>query len=275
MMITSNRQAGSFCKSQNFKVPALPYKILCSFSGMLIVHDRLIDWATVYKTVRPMLSTSVCPVCLCVLSVLSVTLVYCGQTVGLIKMKFGIQVGFSHTVFDRDRAPAPSKGHSPQFSAYVRCGQMAVWIQMPLGMEVGLGSRDFVLDWDPAPPHQGGAEPPNLGPCLLWPNGWMDQDGPLHGGGPRSRPHCARLGRSSPLQKGAQPPNFRPMSIVVKRRYVCIRIPFRTKIRLNLAAIELDGDPAPLALKGHSPNLRPMSIVAKQLDGSRCHLIQR
>jgi len=31
--------------------------------------------------------------CLSVLSCLSVTLVYCGQTVGWIKMKLGVQVG--------------------------------------------------------------------------------------------------------------------------------------------------------------------------------------
>jgi len=42
-------------------------------------------WATVCKTVRPMLSDR----CLSVLSVLYVTLVYCGQTVGRIKMKLG------------------------------------------------------------------------------------------------------------------------------------------------------------------------------------------
>jgi len=38
-------------------------------------------WATVYKTVRSMLSDC-CPVCLSVLSCLSVTLVYCGQMAG-------------------------------------------------------------------------------------------------------------------------------------------------------------------------------------------------
>jgi len=46
---------------------------------------------------------------------------------------------------------------------------------MPPGADVGLG--DFVFDADPAtarkkahPPH------PIFGPCLLWPNGWMDPD---------------------------------------------------------------------------------------------------
>jgi len=44
---------------------------------------------------------------------------------------------------------------------------------MPLGMEVGLGLGYIVLDGDP-PPQRG--TPPIFGPCLLWPNGWMDQD---------------------------------------------------------------------------------------------------
>ena len=62
--------------------------------------------ATVCKTVRPMLSVR----CLSVLSVcLSVTLVYCGQTVGRIKTKLGMQVGLGpgHTVLDGDPPPFP------------------------------------------------------------------------------------------------------------------------------------------------------------------------
>jgi len=50
-----------------------------------------------------------CPVCL---SCLSVTLVYCGQTVGWIKMKLGMEVelGPGNIVLDGDPAP-PKKGH--------------------------------------------------------------------------------------------------------------------------------------------------------------------
>ena len=29
---------------------------------------------------------------------------------------------------------------------------------------------------DPAPPPKIGAQPSIFGPCLLWPNGWIDQD---------------------------------------------------------------------------------------------------
>jgi len=48
---------------------------------------------------------------------------------------------------------------------------------MPLGMEVGLRPGDFVLDGDPALLFKKVAEPGGGTPCLLWPNGWMDQDG--------------------------------------------------------------------------------------------------
>jgi len=82
-------------------------------------------------------------------------LVYCGQTVGWIKMKLGIQVGLGpgHIVLDGDPAPPPQTGdRALQFSAHVCCGQMAAWIKMRLGMEVGLGPSDFMLDGNPAPP---------------------------------------------------------------------------------------------------------------------------
>jgi len=48
---------------------------------------------------------------------MSVTLVYCGQTIGRIKMKLGVQVRFGpgHIVLDRDPAPLPKKGHIPNF----------------------------------------------------------------------------------------------------------------------------------------------------------------
>jgi len=64
---------------------------------------------------------SVC--CLSVPSVLSVTLVYCGQTVGWIKVKLGMEVGLGPGPIALDGDPAPQKRHSPQFLARVYCGQ--------------------------------------------------------------------------------------------------------------------------------------------------------
>ena len=54
---------------------------------------------------------------------------------------------------------------------------------------------------------------PIFGPCLLWPNGWMDEDAAWYGSRPRRRPHCTRQGPSS-RKRGTAPSSFRPMSIV-------------------------------------------------------------
>jgi len=69
-------------------------------------------WATICKTVRPMLSDC-CPV-------LSVMLVYCGQTVGRIKMKLGLTVGLGPGHIVLDEVPAcPQKGaQQPPFSKF-------------------------------------------------------------------------------------------------------------------------------------------------------------
>ena len=111
---------------------------------------------------------SVCPLCL------SVTLVYCGQMVGWIKMKLGVQVGLGpgHIVLDWDPAelPLPQKGAKPplrpQFSAHICCGQMAGWIKMPLGTEIGLDQSDILCQMVIQLP-QKKAQPPIFGPYLL------------------------------------------------------------------------------------------------------------
>jgi len=110
-------------------------------------------------------------VVLSVLSCMSVTLVYCGQTVGRINVKLGLQVGLGpgHIVRWGPSSPSP-KGQRPQFSAHICCRKMAGWIKISLGREVGLGPSDIVLHGDPAPPPQKGVQPPIFGPCLLWPN---------------------------------------------------------------------------------------------------------
>ena len=107
----------------------------------LLGNRFLKRFAVCYQTV-------VCPVCL------SVTLVYCGQTVGRIKMKLGMQVGLGpgHIVVDGNPAsPPPNGGGTPKFLAHIFCGQTAAWIKMPLVTEVGVGLRDIALDGDPAP----------------------------------------------------------------------------------------------------------------------------
>jgi len=102
-----------------------------------------------------------------------------------------------HSLRGRRSSPAP-KGHIPQFSAHVCSGQTAGWIKMPHGREVGLCPGNIVLDGDRAPSTKRGHNSlPLFSPCLLWPNGWMDQDATWYRGRPRSRPHCVRRGPSS------------------------------------------------------------------------------
>jgi len=128
------------------------------------------------------------------------------------KMVLGMEADLNpgDFVLDGDPTLLPKKGAEPppQFSAYFYCGQMAGCIKTPLGMEVGVGPGDFVLDVDPDPLPKKGAEPPIFGPCLLQPNGCMDQDATWYGGRPRPTRHCVRWGPSSSSPKGTQPPIF-------------------------------------------------------------------
>jgi len=122
---------------------------------------------------------------------------YCGQTTGCTKMPLGMELGLSpgDFVLDGNPAPSPKRGRSPSpiVGKFLLCpnGLMhhnATWY----------GGRpqpgDFVFDGDPSPSKRGQSPIPNLldvgpglllkkGPSpqffcpLLWPNGWMDQDG--------------------------------------------------------------------------------------------------
>jgi len=65
-------------------------------------------------------------------------------------------------------------------------------------------------------PPKKGQSPPIFGPCLLWPNGWMDQDTTCYRGRPRPRPHCVRWEPSSPHLKKGTAPTLWTMFIVVK-----------------------------------------------------------
>ena len=57
---------------------------------------------------------------------------------------------------------------------------------MPLGMTVGLGPGHVIFNGDLAaiPKKKRGTAPAQIfGPCLLWPNGWIDQDTAWYGVG--------------------------------------------------------------------------------------------
>jgi len=179
--------------------------------------------------------------------------VHCGQTVGRIKTKLGRQVGLGpgHIVLDGDPALPNPEGHSPQFSAHISCGQMAPWIKTPLGMELGLCQGDFVLDGDPAAlPQKGGGS----GPCLLGPNGWMDQDDTWHEGIPQPRRLCVRWGRMQlpSAKRGQAPPQF-------TAHFYCdqtagrIKVPLDTEVGLGPGDIVLMETQLHLPKRGRSP----------------------
>jgi len=115
-----------------------------------------------------------------------------------------------------------------------------------IGMEVGLGPGHIVLDGDPAPcPQKRGHSLPIFGPCLLWQNGWMDQDATwYHGGRPRPRPHCSTWGPSFPSPEKGRSPKF-SASVCCGQMAEWIEIPLRTEVGLGPDHVVLDGDPAP------------------------------
>jgi len=192
-------------------------------------------------------------------------------------MPLGMEVGLNpgDFVLYGDPAPSPKRGQSPQFSAHAYCGQTAGWIKMPLGtdvnldMEVGLSPGDFVLDGDPAPLPKKGAEPPIFGPCLLWPNGWMDRGATWYRGKPRPRRRCVRWDRSSHPSKGHNPHSFQFMSIVAFTTG-WMKAPAGTEVDLGPRHIVLDGDPAPPGNGQQPPSFQSMSIVATVARLSYC-----
>jgi len=79
---------------------------------------------------------------------------------------------------------------------------------MKLGMKVGLGPGHIVLDEDPAPPK--GPHLPIFSSCLLWPNGWMDQDDIWYMEVDLGPGDTVLDGNSGPPKRGPAPPLFGP-----------------------------------------------------------------
>jgi len=124
-------------------------------------------------------------------------------------------------------------------------------------------------------PKRGHSPLPIFGRCLLRPNNWMDQDGTWRGGRPRPRPHCARWGPSSHLQKGGTAPSQCSAHVYCDQTAGWIKIPHGREVGLGPDHIVLDGNPSP-SKKGPIPSLFGpcMFIVAKRLYGSRCQLVR-
>jgi len=118
----------------------------------VLVWFRLGFWATVCKTVRPMLSDR----CLCVLSCLVLCCPICdvralwpnGWTDQDETCHAGRPRHWPHCVRWGASSPSSKGAQPPKFSAHVYCGQTAGWIKVVLGMKVDLSPGDFTLDGD-------------------------------------------------------------------------------------------------------------------------------
>ena len=132
--------------------PVLQFPIL-----QIQLSHRFVFWATVCKTVRPILSDRCLSVCLsvCLWRWCIVAKRLDGQDE---TWHAGRPRPWPHCVTLGTQFLLPKGGgRIRQFLAHICCGQMAAGIKMPLGMEIGLGPSHIVLDGDTAPPKGGTA----------------------------------------------------------------------------------------------------------------------
>jgi len=92
-----------------------------------------------------------------------------------------------------------------------------------------------------------GAPPPIFGPCLLWPNGWMDQDATLYDGRPIGTGNIVLDADPAP------PPPQVSAHVCCGQMAGWINMPLGTKVGLGPGRIVLHGDHAPSAKRGTAP----------------------
>jgi len=200
-------------------------------------------------------------------------------------MPLGMKVGLdpSDIVLDGDTALLPKKGVEPtppHIHNFRPCRSIVVYCCNDQH-ETWHGGKPrswrHCVRWEPSSPSPKGAQPAIFGPCLLWPDGWIDPDVTWYRGRPRPRPHCARCGSSSPPPRkkggGAQPPPIFGPCLLWQNDWI------------DQDGTWYGGGPWPRphcvrwgnssTPRGTAPNFRPMSVVAKRLDGSRRNLVRR
>jgi len=106
-------------------------------------------------------------------------------------------------------APPPQNGRAPQFSVHVYCSQSLRGSRFHLVWRQASVQATLCARWGPSSPStKRGHCSPLFGPCLLCPNGFMDQYSTYYGGRPRPTRYCVRWGPSSPSPKRGQNPQF-------------------------------------------------------------------
>jgi len=193
-----------------------------------------------------MLSDRCLPVCL------SVTLVYCGQRVGWIKMKLGLEVGLGpgHIVLDENSAPPQKGGTAP-------CPILAdvLWPNGFMDQDATwywgrLRPRPHSVAWGPSSsPLKRGTAAPNFWPMSVvvkWLDGHIVLDG------------------DRPTPKGAQPQFSADVCCCQAAGW--INVPLGTEADLCPCHVVLDGAQLLPPGKGarQPPSFQPMSVVAKQ-----------
>jgi len=110
--------------------------------------------------------------------------------------------------------------------------------------------RTHCVRWGPRSPSP---KRGRSGPCLLWPNGWMNQDGTWHGGRPQPRRLCVRCGPRPPPEKGggAPSPIFGPF--LLRTNGWCIKMPLGMVVGLSPGDFVLYGDPSPSIKRERTP----------------------
>jgi len=110
----------------------------------------------------------------------------------------------------------------------------------------------------PLPPPQKGGRPPIFGPCLLRPNGWVDEAGTWHGGRPQLRRLCVRWGPRSPFPRGADP-QF-SAHFYCGQTAGCVKMPLDVDVSLSPGDFVLDENPVPLPKRGGPPMFGSCSL---------------
>jgi len=105
--------------------------------------------------------------------------VYCGQTVGWIKMKLGMEVGLGpgHIVLDGDSAPLPQKGHSnpPNFWPMYLVAKRLNRSRCYLIYGGRPRPRRHCVRWGPPPKRGGAQQPRTFRPMSIVANGRPSQ----------------------------------------------------------------------------------------------------
>jgi len=119
---------------------------------------------------------------------------YCGQTAGCIKMPtnwYGGRPEPRRLCVRWGPSPLPQKGRAPNFRPASIVAKRLYGLRCQLVRREASAYTTLCWMWTQLPPEKGHTHTtPFFGPCLLWPNVWMDEDAAWYGSRPRPRPHC-------------------------------------------------------------------------------------